>query len=84
MTWRTMRGGPCVAVPRGTLFMLLGPNGCGKSTLLRTFAGRGLLSSTFRLNASAFCRIRGAFRGFVWGGLGLLRVIRGCLGCALV
>ena len=26
-------------VPRGTLFMLLGPNGCGKSTLLRTMAG---------------------------------------------
>jgi len=39
MTWRAIRGGPWVAVPRGTLLMLLGPNGCGKSTLLRTFAG---------------------------------------------
>ena len=31
--------GVSVRVPRGTLFMLLGPNGCGKSTLLRTMAG---------------------------------------------
>jgi len=28
-------------------------------------AGRGLHSSTFRLNQSAFCGIGGAFRGFV-------------------
>jgi len=26
-------------VPKGSLFMLLGPNGCGKSTLLRALAG---------------------------------------------
>ena len=31
--------GVTIRVPRGMLFMLLGPNGCGKSTLLRTFAG---------------------------------------------
>ena len=31
---RALRGAS-LRVPRGTLFMLLGPNGCGKSTLLR-------------------------------------------------
>ena len=31
--------GVTIRVPRGSLFMLLGPNGCGKSTLLRTMAG---------------------------------------------
>lgn len=31
--------GATLRVPRGTLYMLLGPNGCGKSTLLRTLAG---------------------------------------------
>ena len=31
--------GVSLRVPRGSMFMLLGPNGCGKSTLLRTFAG---------------------------------------------
>ena len=31
--------GVTIRVPRGMLFMLLGPNGCGKSTLLRSFAG---------------------------------------------
>ena len=31
--------GASLRVPKGTLFMLLGPNGCGKSTLLRVLAG---------------------------------------------
>ena len=31
--------GVTIRVPRGMMFMLLGPNGCGKSTLLRSFAG---------------------------------------------
>jgi energy-coupling factor transporter ATP-binding protein EcfA2 len=35
---RALRGAS-LRVPRGTLFMLLGPNGCGKSTLLRALAG---------------------------------------------
>ena len=34
---------------------------------LRDMAGRGLHSSTFRLNLSAFCRIGGAFRGRLGG-----------------
>ena len=35
---RALRGAS-LRVPRGTLFMLLGPNGCGKSTLLRALGG---------------------------------------------
>ena len=31
--------GVTIRVPRGMMFMLLGPNGCGESTLLRSFAG---------------------------------------------
>ena len=31
--------GASLRVPKGTLFMLLGPNGCWKSTLLRVLAG---------------------------------------------
>ena len=31
--------GVTIRVPRGMMFMLLGPNGCGKGTLLRSFAG---------------------------------------------
>jgi len=31
-------------------------------------AGRGLHSSTFRLNVSAFCTIGGALRDCLWGG----------------
>jgi len=41
------------------------------------FTGRGLHSSTFRLNASTLCGIGGAFRGCLGGVLG---VFRECLG----
>jgi len=37
------------------------------NTLIFLLAGRGLHSSTFRLDVSAFCGIGGAFRGFLGG-----------------
>ena len=37
--------GATLRVPRGKLFMLLGPNGCGKSTMLRALAGLATLDS---------------------------------------
>jgi len=37
-TVRALRGAS-LRVPKGTLFMLLGPNGCGKSTMLRALSG---------------------------------------------
>ena len=43
--------------------------------------GRGLPSSTFRLNVGAFCGIGGACRGCLGGVMGMLWGIRGCLGC---
>jgi hypothetical protein len=39
---------------------------------------RGLHSSTFRLNVSAFCGTEGTCKGCLCGGSGGLR---GCLGC---
>jgi hypothetical protein len=45
--------------------------------------GRGLHSSTFRLNVSAFSGIGGVFRGYVGGVWVVSAVIRGCLGCIL-
>ena len=47
-------------------------------------AGRGLHSSTFRLNVSAFCGVGGAFRGCSGGVYEVLRGSRRCLGCAIV
>jgi len=44
-------------------------------------SGRGLHSSTFRLNLSAFCAIGGAFRGSLVGGY---RVLAGCKGVSRV
>jgi len=48
---------------------------------------RGLQSSTFRLNVSAFCGIGGAFRGRLEGVYEVLVGVRGCLewvsGCIL-
>ena len=44
--------------------------------------GRGLHSSTFRLNVSAFCGIGGAFRGGCLGGVQeVSSAIWGCKGC---
>jgi len=43
--------------------------------------GRGLHSSTFRLNVSALCGIRGPCRGCVGGACVLLGGNRGCVGC---
>ena len=43
-------------------------------------AGRGLHSSIFWLNVSAFCGIGGAFRGCLVGVSKLLRIISGCSG----
>ena len=44
---------------------------------------RGLHSSTFRLNVSAFCGIGGAFKGCLGGVQEVLGGIRGCSGCIL-
>jgi len=44
-------------------------------------AGRGLHSSTFRLNVSGFCGIGGAYRGRMGGVYGGLGGIRGCIEC---
>ena len=44
-------------------------------------AGRGLHSSTFRLNVSAFYVTEGAFRGYPGGVLGVLGGSKGCLRC---
>jgi hypothetical protein len=45
--------------------------------------GRGLHSSAFRLNVSAFCGIGGASRGCLGVVYEVLGGIRGCLGCTL-
>ena len=45
--------------------------------------GRGLHSSTFRLNVSAFCGIRGACWGCLGGDQDVSGGMRGCLGCIL-
>jgi hypothetical protein len=45
---------------------------------------RGLHSSTFRLNVSAFCGIGGASRGYVGGVYEVLGGVEGCLGCVVV
>jgi hypothetical protein len=45
--------------------------------------GRGLHSSTFRLNVSAFCGLGGACRGCIRGLQEVSRDSRGCLGCVL-
>ena len=45
--------------------------------------GRGLHSSTFRLNLSAFCKIGGAFRGCRGGVWEISGRVRGCFGCIL-
>ena len=50
----------------------------------RELLGRGLHSSTFRLNVSPLWEIGGAVRGCFIGGVeGVLWGIRGCLGCIL-
>jgi hypothetical protein len=46
-------------------------------------AGRGLHSSTFRLNVSAFCGIGGYIYGLFRRGPGGVRESRGCRGCIL-
>ena len=46
-------------------------------------AGRGLHSSTFWLNVSAFCGIGGASRGCFEGIEEVSGVTRGCVGCVL-
>jgi hypothetical protein len=46
-------------------------------------SGRGLHSSTFRLNSIAFCGIWGECRGFLGGVQGVLGGIRVCLRCIL-
>jgi hypothetical protein len=43
--------------------------------------GRGLHSSTFRLNVSAFCVTGGAFRGWLGGVSKVSGGIMGCFGC---
>jgi len=43
--------------------------------------GRGLHSSTIRLNVSAFCGTGGAFRGCLGGIYEVLGDMQGCLGC---
>jgi hypothetical protein len=46
--------------------------------------GRGLHSSTFRLNVSAFCVLGGAFRSRLRGVWQVAKGIsKGCLGCIL-
>jgi hypothetical protein len=45
-----------------------------------SIVGRGLHSSTFRLNVSAVCGIGGAFRCCLRGERGVSGGIRGCLG----
>ena len=45
--------------------------------------GRGLHSSTFQLNVSAFCGIGGAFMGWSGDAYEVLGGIRGCSGCYL-
>jgi len=47
----------------------------------RALLGRGLHSSTFRLNVSAFCGIGVAIRGCPGAVQGVLGLIMGCLGC---
>jgi hypothetical protein len=46
-------------------------------------AGRGLHSSTFWLNLSAFCGTGAAFMGCLGGIWAVTRGVRGCLGCYL-
>ena len=50
----------------------------------RVYTGRGLHSSTFRLNVSSLCGIRGAFRGCLGGVYGVLWGIRGYQGASRV
>jgi len=45
--------------------------------------GRGLHSSTFRLNVSDFCGTGGAFEGCSGGVYGVLGGIGGCIGCIM-
>ena len=56
----------------------------GKSQLFGGPESRGLHSSTFQLNLSAFHVIGGAFRGYLEGAKGVLGGSRGCLGVILV
>jgi hypothetical protein len=56
---------------------------CGWVDKQRNMGGRGLHSSTFRLNVSAFCGMGGAFRGCLGGEWEVLGVRCGCLGCIL-
>ena len=62
---------------------------CGATAVVAPPAGevprrrpvaRGLHSSTFRLNVSAFCGIGGVSRGCLEGVWEVMGVIRGCLG----
>jgi len=46
-------------------------------------AGRGLHSSSFRLNVSGFFGIGVEFKGYLEGVDGVLGGITGCLGCSL-
>ena len=48
------------------------------NTALAVPGTRGLHSSTFRLNCSAFCGTGVAFRGCLGGVAGVLRISRGC------
>jgi len=49
----------------------------------RGYTGRGLPSSTFRLNLSAFCGIGGAIRGYQGVVQEVLGAIMGCSGYIL-
>jgi len=53
------------------------------NTIITHHSGRGLLSTTFRLNVSAFCGIGYACRDCLGVVLGVSGVTWGCSGCIL-
>jgi len=80
MTWRAISGRP-------EIWALEHPSvgyRQGMHELASLLLGRGLHSSTFRLNVSAFYGIGSAFRGCFTGGVqGVSGGLRGCPRCVL-